>query len=205
MRITVHGVRRDIGLGAVATRFPSEARDKAYAIRKAVADGRDPIAERQVRRVTIGPTPVAGAEHSQPTFEACWRAYWLVKEPLLSNGKHRDQWASTMDTYVLPRIGKRAVADIKPSEIIDLLNPIWNSKEETARRVVQRIDAMFVSAITRELATRPALAPALPANSDRSVATSLTTRHCPVPRWLRSCGRCVSAKAHWQAGSHSSS
>jgi integrase len=56
-----------------------------------------------------------------------------------------------MDTYVLPRIGKRPVADIKPGEIIDLLKPIWNSKEEAARRVLQRIDAVFVSAITREL------------------------------------------------------
>ena len=56
-----------------------------------------------------------------------------------------------MDTYVLPHIGQRPIADIKPGEIIDLLKPIWNTKEETARRVLQRIDAVFVSAITREL------------------------------------------------------
>jgi hypothetical protein len=151
MRITVQGVRRDIGLGAVATRSLAEARDKAYTIRKAVADGRDQTADRPVRRASIEPPSVAVAEASLPTFEACWRAYWLVKEPQLSNGKHREQWASTMDTYVLPRIGKRPVADIKPGEIIDLLKPIWNGKEETARRVLQRIDSVFVSAITREL------------------------------------------------------
>ncbi|MEQ1616509.1 MAG: tyrosine-type recombinase/integrase [Hyphomicrobiaceae bacterium] len=151
MRITVQGVRRDIGLGAVATRSLTEARDKAYAIRKAVADGCDPIAERPARRATVGPPPIAVAEPSLPTFEACWRAYWLVKEPQLSNGKHRVQWLSTMDTYVLPRIGQRPIADIKPGEIIELLKPIWNSKEETARRVLQRMDAVFVSAITREL------------------------------------------------------
>ncbi|MEQ1616336.1 MAG: tyrosine-type recombinase/integrase [Hyphomicrobiaceae bacterium] len=151
MRITIHGVRRDISLGTVATRSLAEARDKAYAIRKAVADGRDPIADRPVRRATVEPTPVAVAEPPLPTFEVCWQAYWLVKEPQLSNGKHREQWVSTMDTYVLPRIGKRPVAEIRPGEIIDLLKPIWNNKEETARRVLQRIDAVFVSAITREL------------------------------------------------------
>ena len=151
MRVTVQGVRRDIGLGAVATRSLAEARDKAYAIRKAVADGHDPIVERRTRRVAVEPRPAESTESGLPSFEACWREYWLVKEPQLSNGKHRDQWMSTMDTYVLPRIGKRPVAEIRPGEIIELLKPIWNSKEETARRVLQRMDAVFVSAITREL------------------------------------------------------
>jgi integrase len=52
---------------------------------------------------------------------------------------------------VLPHIGHRAIGDIKPGEIMDLLKPIWHTKEETARRVLQRIDSVFVSAITREL------------------------------------------------------
>jgi integrase len=56
-----------------------------------------------------------------------------------------------MKTYVMPHIGDRAIDDIKPSEIIHLLKPIWYTKEETARRVLQRIDSVFVSAITREL------------------------------------------------------
>jgi integrase len=40
---------------------------------------------------------------------------------------------------------------VMPGEVIELLNPIWHAKEETARRVLQRVDAVFVSAITREL------------------------------------------------------
>jgi hypothetical protein len=139
MRITIQGVRRDLSLGAVATLSLAEARDKAHGIRKAIADGSDPTAERPVRQAAMKPATVAIVEPQKPTFEACWQAYWLVKEPQLSNGKHRDQWVSTMDTYVLPQIGKRPVADIKPNEIIDLLKPIWISKEETARRVLQRV------------------------------------------------------------------
>ena len=151
MRITIRGVRRDISLGPLATLSLAEARDKAYGIRKSVADGRDPVAERAIRQVRPKPVAVASVMPALPTFAACWQAYWLVKEPQLSNGKHRDQWVSSMDTYVLPQIGKRAIAEIKPGEIIDLLKPIWNTKEETARRVLQRIDSVFVSAITREL------------------------------------------------------
>ncbi|NOU08204.1 MAG: tyrosine-type recombinase/integrase [Hyphomicrobiaceae bacterium] len=152
MRITICRVRRDLSLGPAAILPLAEARDKAHDIRKAVAQGRDPRTKRPIRHVlppaapAIEPTALAVA-----TFKSCWQTYWLIKEAQLSSGKHRDQWISTMGTYVLPLIGARPIADIKPGEIIDLLKPIWTTKEETARRVLQRIDAVFVSAITREL------------------------------------------------------
>ena len=69
-----------------------------------------------------------------PTFAACWQAYWHVKEPQLSNGKHRDQCVSTMLSYVLPHIGTRPIAGLNPGAIIELLKPIWQPKEATARR-----------------------------------------------------------------------
>lgn len=151
MRITIRGVRRDISLGPLATLSLAEARQKAQEIRKTVADGRDPAAERSMRAARRSPAPSNVTRDVQPTFAACWRAYWAVKEPQLSHGKHRDQWVSTMDAYVLPQIGNSPIADIKPGEIINLLKPIWHTREETARRVLQRIDSVFVSAITREL------------------------------------------------------
>ncbi len=41
------------------------------------------------------------------------------------------------------------MADIKPHEIIAMLQPIWNTKRETASRVLQRASATFKSAIVR--------------------------------------------------------
>lgn len=151
MRITIGGVRRDISIGPLATLSLAKAREKAHEIRKAVADGRDPASERRAHRSRPKAPSEVIATSERPTFEACWQTYWTVKEPQLSNGKHRDQWVSTMKTYVLPHIGHRAIGDIKPGEIMDLLKPVWHTKEETARRVLQRIDSVFVSAITREL------------------------------------------------------
>jgi len=151
MRITIQGVRRDISIGPLATLSLAKAREKAHEIRKAVADGRDPASERRARRSPPKALSEVTTTKKEPTFEACWQAYWTVKEPQLSSGKHRDQWVSTMKTYVLPHIGHRAIGDIKPGEIMDLLKPIWHMKEETVRRVLQRIDSVFVSAITREL------------------------------------------------------
>ena len=96
MRITIRGVRRDISIGPLATVSLAKARERAQDIHKAVADGGDPATERQARRRPPEAPSEVTATRERPTFEACWQAYWTVKEPQLSNGKHREQWVSTM-------------------------------------------------------------------------------------------------------------
>jgi integrase len=54
-----------------------------------------------------------------------------------------------MQSYVFPSIGSRPVGEIEAREILDLLTPIWFAKAETARRVLQRMEAVFKSAILR--------------------------------------------------------
>ncbi len=149
MRITVQGVRRDMSLGPLARLSLAAARERATEIRAAIVEGRDPVADRQMLKAPSRPRPPDAVATSQ-TFAACWTSFWRTKEPQLSNGKHRDQWVATMDTYVLPQIGQRPIADIRPGEIIELLWPLWQAKVETARCVLQRVDAVFVAAITRE-------------------------------------------------------
>jgi integrase len=151
MRIVAGGRRRDISLGAFPAIPLADARSQAEVIRKAVAQGHDPTPQKRPAEALSSHPTTSAREDERPTFEQCWRAFWAAKEPQLSNGKHRDQWVMTMKTYVLPYIGHRPVADVTPSEVIQLLSPIWHAKEETARRVLQRIDAVFISAITRQL------------------------------------------------------
>jgi len=189
MRIVAGGRRREISLGAFPTISLADARSQAGAIRKAVAEGRDPAAERQAAKAIAASPPMANTNQDErPTFKHCWLTFWAAKEPQLSNGKHRNQWVATMKTYVLPHIGQRPVADVRPSEIIEFLNPIWHTKEETARRVLQRVDAIFVSAITRELRDK--------ANPCTGVARELGNRrhaqthhaalpHAEVPDFVR--------------------
>jgi integrase len=83
------------------------------------------------------------------TFKAAFGSYFELKEQELSNGKHKAQWRSTMDTYVFPVIGQRPVAEVTPAEVIEVLKPIWNTKRETARRVLQRMRNVFEAAIVR--------------------------------------------------------
>ena len=54
-----------------------------------------------------------------------------------------------MQAYVFPTIGKRPIGEVTAAEVIDILNPIWNTKRETARRILQRMRAVFEAAIVR--------------------------------------------------------
>ena len=54
-----------------------------------------------------------------------------------------------MAKYVFPRIGTKLVADVTHTDVLAILEPIWFEKAETARRVLQRMEAVFDSAIMR--------------------------------------------------------
>ena len=145
LRVTERGRRRQLGLGLLSDVSLNEARRRAAEIRAAIRDGREVEGHRPFdgalhrRRAATGPT----------TFRSAFDAFFELKAPQLSNPKHAAQWLSTMDAYVFPRIGGRSIADIGPAEIIDLLKPIWNEKPETAKRVLQRMRAVFEAAIVR--------------------------------------------------------
>jgi integrase len=81
------------------------------------------------------------------TFQHAFETFFEVKQKSLSNAKHLKQWPSTIETYVFPKIGHRVIADVTAAEIVELLQPIWWEKPETARRVLQRVRAVFDAAI----------------------------------------------------------
>ena len=57
--------------------------------------------------------------------------------------KHRAQWPSSLKRYAYPTIGHLKIAEIKPSHIFQLLQPIWVEKRETANRVRGRIETVI--------------------------------------------------------------
>ena len=81
------------------------------------------------------------------TFRQAFKDYFCLKRKQLSNAKHLMQWPSTMGTYVFPIIGDVPVSEVTAAHVIEVLKPIWFSKPETARRVLQRIEAVFKWAI----------------------------------------------------------
>jgi integrase len=143
LRIAVGGRRRQLGLGVYPCVSLEEVRNKATQIRIGASEGRDLMLEqRQSQRSAATPQRLI-------TFQAAFDCYFEMKEQQLSNDKHKAQWRSTMQAYVFPAIGKRRVDEIGAAEVIDILKPIWNTKRETARRVLQRMRVVFEAAIVR--------------------------------------------------------
>ena len=128
-RIVIDGRRRDIGLGAFPTIGLARARNLAAANRTVVADGRDPLADKQeAKRKAAIPTFRQAAEQ---TFEA--------NRPRWRNGKHTVSWWQTLERHAFPILGDMPVDRIGREDVLQVLTPIWGVRMETARRVRQRI------------------------------------------------------------------
>ena len=142
-RIVIDGRRRDMGLGPYPAVSLARARAIAHDNRTAVAQGRDPVAEkRDAREAARRPAP------SIPTFAEA--AAWVIdlRRPTWSNAKHGAQWESTLATYAHPVIGHKTVDSITPSDALAVLTPIWTTKPETASRVRQRMETVLDWAVT---------------------------------------------------------
>ena len=143
-RFQLDGKRRDMGLGPYPDISLAEARAKAVAHRKQRHDGIDPLAakaaERQAQRLSAarGRTFREVAEEFIARNEVGWR-----------NAKHRQQWRNTLATYVYPVLGALPVAAIDTGLVVQVLDPIWAKKPETAGRVRGRIEAVLDAATVR--------------------------------------------------------
>ena len=103
----------------------AEARTKALANRSDAAQGRDPVAETR-RRTT-------------PTFREAAAAVHEVNRPRWRNAHHTASWMQTLERHAFGTLGAMAVHRIHQGDVLRVLEPIWTTKPETARRVRQRI------------------------------------------------------------------
>ncbi len=124
-RVTIGGKRRDIGLGGYPAVTLAKARDMAQANRAAIAEGRDPLAEKRQERT--------------PTFAEAAAAVHEALLPTWRNEKHGKQFISALARYAFPVFGEMLVDRIGREHVLRVLTPIWTAKPETARRVRQRI------------------------------------------------------------------
>jgi integrase len=102
--------------------------------------------------------PRGGVKEPPKTFGEYALEFIQRRSPEWSNAKHASQWTNTLTTHAFPVIGSVALSDITTQHIKAVLDPIWNTKTETASRVRQRIEAILDAAITEEMCncTNPA-------------------------------------------------
>ncbi len=138
------GRARQMGLGDIQTFTLKEARDRAKAARQLLADGIDPLEARQkakdAKRIEAARTI---------TFKEAAKRYIKAHRAGWKNGKHAEQWASTLATYAFPVFGDLPVAAVDTALVMKVIEPIWAEKTETASRVRGRIEAVLGWATVR--------------------------------------------------------
>jgi integrase len=143
-RYEIDGRRREMGLGPLHTRGLAEARAKAKALRQQLLDNVDPLEAREVDRRT----KLADAAR-MVTFEQCAERYLNLHADGWG-ADHHHQWRASLRTYVLPTIGKLAIADIDTAAVMKVVEPIWTTKPVTAGRVRSRLEAIFDYAVANK-------------------------------------------------------
>ncbi|MDV7145629.1 integrase arm-type DNA-binding domain-containing protein [Tropicimonas sp. TH_r6] len=131
LRVTVHGRRREMGLGSAQEVSLKEARADAEKWRGMARRGVDPIKERQ-RQARVA------ARNMHLLRDIATDAFEARKAELKGDGK-AGRWFSPLELHVLPKLGGVPVSQIDQVDIRDTLKPIWHTKADTARKALNRL------------------------------------------------------------------
>lgn len=129
-RVSIHGKRRDLGLGPFPAVSLTDARAKAAANKALIREGK-------------GAELLHRTEKSRISFAEAAERCMAKRLKGLSNPKHRAQWRSTLARYAFPVLGDMAVDRIGLRDVLRVLEPIWEEKPETASRLRGRIEAVL--------------------------------------------------------------
>ena len=137
-RLSIDGVRRDIGLGGWPLTSLAQAREAAFENRRIARRGGDPR-----QRPSEAPTFREAAQMKHAELKPSWK-----------NAKHAESWLQSLEKYAYPVLGDMRVDRIKPTHVLSVLKPIWNTRWETAGRVRQRIRTVLSWCEGHEYVTR---------------------------------------------------
>ncbi|MBL4928918.1 tyrosine-type recombinase/integrase [Tabrizicola sp. KVB23] len=156
--------RVEVGLGSLSDVGLAAARDVASELRKHCRAGVNPLDARRRERLSF--EQVARQLHK--------------KEATAWAKSHSTRWLASLETFAFPKIGTRPVEDIRRPDVVSVLEPIWRSHHETARKVKIRVAQVIDYATDRGLYHE--------ANPARGVIRSLETfehipKHMPALPW----------------------
>lgn len=137
----ISGKRIELGLGPAVDISLARAREKAAAIRAMILDGIDP---REARK------PKQSAPKPKATFGAFALKFLDSVEDGFKNPKHRQQWRNTLTTYAEPMFDL-PIENVTTEHVLEVLQPIWLTKPETASRLRGRIERVLDAAKARGL------------------------------------------------------
>ncbi len=140
------GKRIEMGLGSALDVPLAKARQRAAEIREVLLEGIDPRVERLKSKEEAKPAD----DKPVVTFGGFALELLDTIEDGFKNPKHRAQWRSTLEKYAEP-IFELPISDVTTQHIVDILQPLWLTKRETASRVRGRIERVLNAAAVKGL------------------------------------------------------
>ncbi|AUQ51092.1 putative phage integrase, catalytic core [Phaeobacter inhibens] len=138
LRVTVGAKRREIGLGGFPDVTLAQARERAREAKDQIRQGIDPVEQRKAARAAL-----TAAQRRGMTFADATNKALAAKLDAFRNAKHRQQWENTLRTYAEPELGEMLVDEITVQDVLRVLEPMWQTKTETASRLRGRIEAVL--------------------------------------------------------------
>lgn len=126
------GRPREMGLGSARIFTLADARVRAAEPRRALAEGRDPIAERN-----------AGKENTPRLWGVACDDYIAAQAPGWRNAAQADQWRQSLIDHGPSR--DLPVTAVDTALVVEVLRRTWYTKTETATRVRGRIERIWTA------------------------------------------------------------
>jgi hypothetical protein len=135
LRYEQAGRERWMGLGPVSEVTLVQARNAAKIAREQLRQGIDPInARRDAKAERLSQNA------SSRTFAEAAEQYFNFHSAMWRSSKHQHNFLASLKNYAYPTIGKLPVDKIDRALVLRILEPIWQTKSETASRVRGRIE-----------------------------------------------------------------
>ncbi|WP_208439744.1 tyrosine-type recombinase/integrase [Bartonella heixiaziensis] len=131
-RYTLHGRRREMGLGTLRDVSLKQARECAMQWRAVLREGRDPIKERNKQKREA----ISNLHYLK---DIALDAFESRKAELKGDGKN-GHWFTPLRLHILPKLGCLPVSEITQTEIRNVLAPIWHTKTGAARTALIRLN-----------------------------------------------------------------
>ena len=127
---------REMGLGP----YPRISLKKAFELRDSynaqLDNHEDPYEKRRA-------TKLINTSREGVRFSTIAEEFIKKRESGWSNKKHIQQWRNSLLMYASPILDQKAFHRLTNEDVYDVLQPIWVTKHETARRIQQRLRKIF--------------------------------------------------------------
>ncbi|WP_370931742.1 tyrosine-type recombinase/integrase [Bartonella sp. DGB1] len=133
LRYSVNGKRKTISLGSIRFVSLKEAREKAVILRKNIHDGI---------------LPKSKSAEKENSLEKIIYALFESKKASIKNSNH-EKWLSPLRVHIFPKIGNIPIEKINQDILYDCLKPLWIDKNETATKILSRVNLAMKYAVAK--------------------------------------------------------